>query len=226
MDERKMIDRFYEFLGRPLKLWSRVVLLVLVLPLALSFTTPLWRYELHAPQYPQGLHFDIYSYTLEAGNNGQHLQEINTLNHYIGMRKIDRAELSDLDWLPFALGVLVLLTLRVAAIGTVSHLIDLLIVSVYVGGFGLGRFAYKLWVFGHNLDPTAPVTVAPFMPVLLGSKQIANFTATSMPQLGTLWIALYVLGVAATLAWHLVAGRKKALAAAAAQAPISVPAQG
>ena len=32
-------------------------------------------------------------------------------------RKLDRAELSDLDWIPFAIGVLGLLTLRVAAIG-------------------------------------------------------------------------------------------------------------
>ena len=41
-----------------------------------------------APQYPDGLRLDIYSYKLEGGNNGQDLKEINLLNHYIGMRDL------------------------------------------------------------------------------------------------------------------------------------------
>ncbi|MCC7380776.1 MAG: hypothetical protein IT384_03045 [Deltaproteobacteria bacterium] len=210
----RMIDRFYEFLGSPLLLWSRVALIVVVIPLALSFWYPLWRIELSAPQYPSGLELEIYSHTLQGGNNGQHLQEINTLNHYIGMRHIDRAELSDLDWLPFALGALALYALRVAIVGTVRSLIDLTIMTVYAGGFGLARFAYKLWVFGHNLDPQAPFKVEPFMPAMLGTKQIANFTTTSLPQVGTFLVGAYTVGVLGITVWHLFYGRKRAIAQA------------
>ena len=61
-----------------------------------------------APQYPQGLTLDIYAHKVEGGRNGADIQEINTLNHYIGMKHLDRAQLSDLDWLPFGFGVLAL----------------------------------------------------------------------------------------------------------------------
>jgi hypothetical protein len=204
------LRRFYDFLDRPLFGASRVVLAVLVVPLLLTFSAPLWKIHLLAPQYPSGLHMDIWAYKLEGGDDGQHIQEINTLNHYIGMRPIDRAALSDLDWLPFAVGALALMALRVAAIGNVRSLVDLAVITHYVALFGLGRFAYKLYVFGHDLDPTAPVKVPPFMPALLGTKQIANFTATSFPQLGSLFLGLFVTGVAGLTVWHLVAGRVRA----------------
>ena len=204
---------FYEFLDRPLFGWSRILLGLLVVPLVLTFTAPLWRIELHAPQYPQGLTLDIYAYTVEGGNHGQHLSEINTLNHYIGMHKIDRAELSDLDWIPFALGAIALLALRCAVIGKVRDLIDVMVVMSYVTVFALGRYAYKMYVFGHNLNPDAPVKVAPFTPPLIGTKQIANFTSTSLPRLGTLWIGIFATGAALLLAWHLIAGRRAAVAA-------------
>lgn len=210
------LRRFYEFLDRPLYGAARVVLAALVIPLLLTFTAPLWKIYLVAPQYPQGLSMDIWSYKLEGGDDGQHIQEINTLNHYIGMKPIDRAALSDLDWLPFAIGGLALLALRVAAIGNVRSLVDLAVVTTYVSLFGLGRFAYKLYVYGHDLDPTAPVKVKPFMPVLLGTKQIANFTTSSYPLLGSVYLGLFVTGVFVLLGWHLVAGRVRAARAEAA----------
>lgn len=210
------LQKFYDFLERPLFGASRVVLAVLVVPLLLTFTAPLWKIHLVAPQYPYGLYMDIWSYKLEGGDGGQHIQEINTLNHYIGMHPIDRAALSDLDWLPFAIGALALLALRVAAIGNVRSLVDLAVVTNYVALFGLGRFAYKLYVFGHDLSPTAPVKVQPFMPVLLGTKQIANFTTTSYPQLGSVYLGAFVTGVMGLTLWHLVAGRVRAARAEAA----------
>lgn len=206
------LDRFYDFVSRPLLPAARIILALAVVPLILSFFLPLWRISLVAPQYPQGLWLDIFSYTIEGGNDGQHLQEINTLNHYIGMAPISRAELSDLDWLPFAFGGLALLALRVAAIGSVRSLIDLFVLTIYAGGFGLSRFVYKLWVFGHNLDPRAPVDVEPFMPALFGTKQIANFTTSSWPQLGTFCVGLFIATVASLLAVHLFLGRKRAIA--------------
>ncbi len=85
------------------------------------------------------------------------------------MRTLDRAAMSDLDWLPFALGALFIWALRVAAIGNVSALVDLVVMTTYVSLFAFGRFVYTLYVFGHELKPDAPVKVPGFMPAVLGS---------------------------------------------------------
>jgi hypothetical protein len=206
----KPLEKFYEFLDRPLRLWTRPVLAILVVPLIVSFAHPLWRITLEAPQYPQGLYMDIYAYKLDGGNGGQHIKEINTLNHYIGMHKIDRTELNDLDWMPFALGLLALLGLRCAAIGTVRSLIDLVVVTTYVSLFGMGRFIYKLYTYGHNLDPTAPIKVDPFTPAIFGAKKIANFTTHSFPAAGTVLVGIFATGIAVLMVYHLVAGRRAA----------------
>lgn len=209
------LSRFYAFLAQPLRPASRIVLAALTIPLALSFFQPLWRISMEAPQYPGGLYLDIYAHTVEGGNNGQHIQEINTLNHYIGMRTLDRAAMTDLDWIPFALGALALFALRVAAIGNVSSLVDLAVATFYVSAFAFGRFVYTLWVFGHHLKPDAPVKVPGFMPAVLGSKQIANFTTHSWPREGSMLLGLFVLGVVVLLGWHLIAGRREAVRQAA-----------
>lgn len=208
--EEKTPSTFHRFVDEPLFMWSRWVLAAMVIPLAFSFTMPLWRISMEAPQYPKGLYLDIYAYTVKGGDDGQHLQEINTLNHYIGMHTIDRAALSDLDWLPFAFGALALLALRVALVGNVRSLIDLVIITTYVAGFGMFRFYYKMYVFGHELDPKAPVKVAPFMPALLGSKQIANFTTHAGPQAGTYLVTLFATTATALMLWHLYVGHRNA----------------
>jgi len=74
-------------------------------------------------------------------------------------------------------------------------------------------------VFGHNLDPHAPLTVPPFTPAVFGRKQIANFATESYPQLGSIYVGVFVVGVAALLLWHLIAGR---LAAARATQAVAV----
>jgi hypothetical protein len=210
------LDRFYEFLGRPLRKELRPVLALLVLPLALALTQPLWRISMEAAQYPAGLYMDVYAYKVEGGNGGQHLQEINTLNHYIGMRKLDAAAFVDTAWIPFALGLLGLFTLRVAAIGHVRALVDLAVLTTYVSLFAFGRFVYMLYTFGHQLDPQAPVRVQPFMPAVVGSKQIANFTTHSYPQLGSALLGVFVLGLFIVLALQLRAGRREAVRQAVA----------
>jgi copper chaperone NosL len=200
------LEKFYAFLDTPMRLWSRVILAALVLPMALSFTQPLWRISMFAPQYPHGLMMDIFSYKLDGGHQGHDIDEINELNHYIGMMKIDRAQMSDLDWIPFAFGFLILVTLRAAAIGNVRSLIDLSVLICYVSLFALARFVYKLYAFGHYLDPHAPVHIQPFMPVILGTKQVANFTTHSYPMLGSALIGAFAAGTVLITVWHLYRG--------------------
>lgn len=197
---------FYEFLDRPLRLPSRLILVLLLVPLALQFFYPMWRISMTAPQYPNGLTVEIYSYALVGGNEGRDIFEINELNHYIGMQTIDRAQLADLDWLPFGFGILIMIGLRVAAIGNVRALIDFVALSTYFGAFSMGRFYYKMYTLGHTLDPKAAFDMEPFTPVIFGQKQVANFLTESYPQLGTGLITLSLTGFALVLGWHLWVG--------------------
>jgi len=214
MKLRQSLDAFYAFLDRPLRLRSRPVLALLVIPLVLTFMFPLWRISMVAPQYPDGLYVDIYAHKVDGGHKGHDIVEINELNHYIGMKPIDRASLTDLDWIPFALGVLIVLTLRTAVIGNVRSLIDLTVVTGYVGLFALARFVYRLWFFGHSLDPDAAIKLPPFTPAIIGKKQVANFATESWPQGGAICVGVFLLGVLAILIWHLVAGHRAAETAA------------
>jgi copper chaperone NosL len=210
MNTRKAIRRFYGLLGQPLYTRERIVLALLVPLLLASFLLPLWRISMEAPQYPEGLSMDIYPHTIVGGHGGSDIAEINILNHYIGMHRIDRAHLTDLGWLPFAIGALAVLTLRVAVVGNMRSLIDLAVITFYVCGFAFARFVYMLYTYGHELDPNAPVKVAGFTPALFGSKQIANFTTHSYPQLGAIFIALFAAAVAVIAVWHSLANRRRA----------------
>lgn len=173
------------WLSRRLDDRSRWLLVLLLTPLLLAVIAPLWQMRFAAPQYPDGLRLDIYAYTVTGD-----VQEVNTLNHYIGMAKIDRAALSDLSFLPFAIGVFALLVLRAAALGDLRSLLDLVALYTYFGIFSFARFAYALYVFGHNLDPQAPFRVEPFTPTVLGTGEVANFTITSLPGRGSWYLGL------------------------------------
>jgi len=218
---RAPADNFWDFLDAPLRIRSRLVLILLIVPLLASFAFPLWRISMKAPQYPNGLSMDIYSYQVIGGNDGHDIQEINTLNHYIGMHTITREELRDLDWIPFGLVAMAMLALRAALLGNIRTMIDLSMIAFYISAVAFGRFVWMLYEFGHHLDPKAPVKVAPFMPVVIGEKQIANFTTWSMPQLGSVLMGVFTVGVWAITLWYLWTGRRaaKALPLQAASLP-------
>ncbi|HEX6813816.1 MAG TPA: hypothetical protein VF384_19500 [Planctomycetota bacterium] len=215
---RPTADSFWEFLDAPLRAPARLMLVLLIVPLLLSFAFPLWRISMKAPQYPNGLSMDIYSYKLVGGNDGHDVKEINGLNHYIGMRAITREELRDLDWMPFGLAAMALLALRAALLGNVRTMIDLSMIAAYISVTAFGRFLCMLWEFGHELDPKAAVTIEPFMPVVIGSKQVANFMTRSMPQWGSVLMGVFTAGVWGITLWYLWRGRREAKALASASA--------
>ena len=200
---KRFVRDFLQKLSRPVHRRGRYLLLALILPLGLSFFFPLWRIRMEAPQYPRGLHMDIYAYKLDGGNGGHDVIELNNLNHYIGMHKLDRSTVPELGWIPFAFGVLALLTLRVAVLGRVRDLVDLSVLIAYVTLFFFARFVLMLYKYGHDLDPTAALKVKPFMPVIVGTKQIANFTTQSYPLAGTVLTGLFAAGVVGLTIWHL-----------------------
>ena len=189
----------HRILDRPVSRTGRLLLLAAIVLLLLGGTLPLWRISLVAPQYAEGLTLDMYAYQIVAGNNGQDLAEINTLNHYIGMKPIAQADFLEMKVLPFAIGVFALLALRAAVIGRIITLVDLSVLFLYFGAFSLGSFAYRLYTYGHHLDPRAPMKIEPFMPVVMGSQQIANFVQTSLPLAGTICMTAFLLLLLAAL---------------------------
>jgi len=189
-----LLRREFRFLHKPLNFVSRLILLAAAVAIAASFFFPLWKMHLVAPQYSDGLDLYIFSYKIEAGGlNGQHLVEINNLNHYIGMKPIQQADFLEMRWIPFVFGLIILLILRSIVFGEMSNVVDLFALFTYFGIFSIGSFWYRLYEYGHNLDPMAPMRIKPFTPLLIGVKQIANFRESSFPQAGAYLLLLSVL---------------------------------
>ena len=178
---RTWLQRSDRLLDKEVDLGPRLLLLLAAAALLAVALAPLWTMTMFAPQYPQGLRLAIWSYKLDGGNGGQDVREINVLNHYIGMPALATESFTEFKWIPFVVGALGLLFLRAAVHGRLAGLLDVTVMFVYFGAFSLWSFGHKLWVYGHQLDPGAPVKVAGFMPPIFGSRKIANFEVYSYP---------------------------------------------
>jgi copper chaperone NosL len=213
-----MLDRQQQLLDRTLGWTPRALLVAAALVVVLANFPPLWNLTMFAPQYPDGLRLDIYSYRLEGGNRGQDVREINLLNHYIGMKDLADEDFTQFRWLPFALGVLALLFVRAAVHGRVAQLLDVCTLLVYFGLYSIWSFGYTLYRYGHDLSPAAAVKVPPFMPPLFGHSKLANFDVYSFPKAGT----YAMLAVVVLLAAAVVVALRARPAAARQQAPGAV----
>ena len=201
---RRLLDTLNRHLDIRLGLGPRLLLLAAAVLIGVTLTQPLWNLTMFAPQYPDGLRMDIYTQQLKGDRNGQDIKEINVLNHYIGMRDLSTEDFTEFKWMPFALGILALLMLRAAVHGSMASLVDAVVLFGYFGAFSLWSFGYKLYMYGHNLAPTAPVKVPPFSPPMFGYRQIANFEGIVIPRAGTylMLVAAVALFVALGLAWR------------------------
>jgi hypothetical protein len=177
------LEKETTFFELPLTLRSRILILVAVLVLIPAFFFPLWNMSFYSNQYTDGLVLHIYSYQLEGGKtpNRDDLREINSLNHYIGMRPLLESDFSEFGWVPLVIGLLMILALRAMVLGKMSNLVDVFVLFTYFGLFSMWSFYHRLYMYGHNLDPTASIKVQPFTPPIFGTKQIANFTVNSFP---------------------------------------------
>jgi hypothetical protein len=201
---RAWIESSTRFLDSGVDLGPRIVVLLAILLLIPAYLFPLWTMTMFAPQYPDGLRLQIYAYKLDGGNNGQDVREVNVLNHYIGMRELTTESFAEFKWIPFVVGALGLLFLRAVFHGTMAGLVDITVMYVYFALFSLWSFAFKLYTYGHNLDPKAAVTVPGFMPPLFGYRAIANFEVYSYPGLASYAMGgvLVLLFAALFLAWR------------------------
>ena len=182
----------------------KLLFLIAVLLLLLLFVFPLWKITLIAPQYPNGIAMYIWINNI-TGDTPSTLQNINILNHYIGMKYIVPEEIPEFTWFPrvilgmVALGIIFFFINKRALFWTWAIVMALLCVG--------GVYDFYLWEYdyGHNLDPKAPIKIPgmAYQPPLIGKKYLLNFLATSWPALGALF-----LGASIVLAF-VAAGYKK-----------------
>ena len=190
---KEKLKKFNEYLSQPLSFKSRMLIVIAALILIPSFYAPLWKLDFGAQQYPEGLELFIYANTMVGGDHGNDLTEINVLNHYIGMAELKEDDFTEFKWIPLVVGLMIVLSLRAAVIGSLKSLIDIFVFMCYFAAFSLWRFWDMLYTYGHNLDPKAAVQVEPFTPPVFGSKMVGQFTVDSFPSWGTLFFFLYAL---------------------------------
>ncbi len=160
---------------------SRVLLIISAILLVASIFIPIWRIELDAPQYPEGLALLIYS-----NNIGGDVDIINGLNHYIGMQTLHAENFIEFTILPYIISFFAALALATSIIGRKKILYLLLFTFIAFGIIAMGDFWRWEYNYGHNLDPKAAIIVPgmAYQPPLIGFKQLLNFGAYSIPDIG------------------------------------------
>jgi copper chaperone NosL len=179
---------------------SRTLTAIAAVLLLVVYAVPLWRISLKAPQYPEGLGMKIMLTTV-TGAKDHDLQNINELNHYIGMKVIDPDAIPVLRVMPWVVGGLVATGLIVALVGRRRLLYAWMAAFVALCAAGMVVFWWWEYDYGHHLDMANAIIKIPgmsYQPPLIGSRQLLNFTAISLPDWGA-WIAgvAFLLGVLA-----------------------------
>lgn len=165
---------------------SRALVLLASLALGLLYVLPVWTISLEAPQYPEGLGMVIRLNTIE-GEKPHDLDNINNLNHYIGMKRIVPESIPELKLMPIIVAVLMITGVGVAALGRRRLLWAWTIGFLAVSFVGLADFWKWEYDYGHDLDEENAIIEIPgmsYQPPLIGSRQILNFTAHSWPGAG------------------------------------------
>lgn len=185
---------------------SRWIIAVSSLFIIVAFFTPVWRIDLFAPQYPEGLTMKIWLAKLSGD-----VDIINGLNHYIGMGKIDASMFPEFSYLPYAVAVYILLALFVAFNGSRKSLYSYFCLSILLGLLVLYDFYTWGYHYGHDLNHDAPIKVPgmSYQPPVIGHKKLLNFDAYSMPDIGGWVFTGFVAIVAGVVFFEWKASRKK-----------------
>jgi copper chaperone NosL len=163
---------------------SRILFILCGLALVMVLFTPIWRIELDAPQYPEGLTLQIFANKI-AGD----VDIINGLNHYIGMKTLHTEDFIEFKLLPGIISFFAALFILAAIIGKRKWLYGAFVLFVLFGIIAMVDFWRWEYNYGHNLDPNAAIIVPgmAYQPPLIGFKQLLNFGAYSIPDTGG-WI--------------------------------------
>lgn len=209
MNKLKTLPRVLFFIG------SAILFIVL--------SQPIWRIELYAPQYPEGLVLKIHADKL-AGD----VDIVNGLNHYIGMRTLHAEDFVEFKVLPYIIVFFGSLGLLFAFINNRKLLYTWLVLFALFAILAMIDFWRWEYEYGHNLDPMAAIQIPgmAYQPPLIGFKQLLNFGAYSVPDIGG-WILISsgVLAlVASIMEWRGVKKLKSSMAGLALVSMLSLSA--
>ena len=174
----------------------RILMILAVVLLGGIFLFPLWQINLEAAQFPGGLDLNIWINRISgADDDNSIIQNINILNHYIGMKFIVPDSIPELKYFSYVAWGMMALGLLMAIINQKwGYFIWFLIMAILSV---LAVYDFYLWLYdyGHNLDPMAPIKIEgmTFMPPMFGEKDLLNFYVKSYPQLGTIFMGLSIV---------------------------------
>lgn len=156
------------------------------LQLLAALFLPIWRIELQAPQYPEGLALRIHANGLRGD-----VDIINGLNHYIGMKTLHSEDFWEFRVLPYILAGFSFLFLLMAVFNWRRLFLAAILLFVVFGVFAIYDFWRWEYDYGHDLNPDAAIKVPgmAYQPPLIGFKQLLNFDAFSLPDAGG-WLVL------------------------------------
>lgn len=171
--------------GKPEGAWLISAVVACALLVGALFV-PLWSMELVAPQYPEGLVMYAYGDHFEGDPDSYYddVREINGLNHYIGMKPIEKVTEMDL-FIP----------------GVIATIIGALAVSfiawkrgwfraVMIAGFWfmpvffIADLQYWLYNYGHTMDEHAALNTGAFTPKVWGTTKVWNFHSETGFEIG------------------------------------------
>lgn len=160
------------------------------------FKFPLWNIMLGAPQYPDPLGMNIYISGIQ-GVKEFDIQNIDGLNHYIGMQTIPKPEdMWEFQVFPMVIGGMAFLGVILGFLGVFGKIKP----YWFIGWFALmsvlgvlGMYDFNQWLleYGTNLNPHAIIkltnpdgSLMTYKPPLFGYQRLLNFDVNSYPHTG------------------------------------------
>ncbi len=173
---------------------SKTILIFASLILILIFFFPLWSIDLEAPQYPEGIGLRIWINQI-TGLKENDLNNINGLNHYIGMKTIVPEAITELKIMPYIIIFMIAFGLISAFIG--KRFLVYIWIALFIILAAIGLYDFYMWEYdyGHNLNPLAAIKIPgmAYQPPLIGSKMLLNFNAISLPSISFFILVLTVV---------------------------------
>ena len=144
---------------------------------------------------------------IRDGNPGD-IDNINIMNHYVGMRSIHVEDFKEFTYFPFVVVSLTILGLLAAFSGNRSLVLIWVIVLIVAGSLGIYDFYLWEYDYGHTLKESAAIKIPgqAYQPPLIGRKQILNFIAYSYPQMGGWMMGISIFF--GMLGWYLGKNKK------------------
>ncbi|NNF31691.1 MAG: hypothetical protein HKN66_09895 [Flavobacteriaceae bacterium] len=197
---------------------KKASIIMMVGPLFLMglYVFPLWTIMLGAPQYPDPLGMNIHIDGIQ-GVNEFDIQNIDGLNHYIGMKTLPKPEeMLEFSTFPLVIGIMIGLGVLIGLLGFFKKVNYKWFIGwfIFMSILGvLGMYDFNAWMvdYGTNLDPNAIMKLAnpdgtpmTYKPPLFGHTKMLNFDVTSLPATGAwlMFTGMLLTIVASVVGWR------------------------